>query len=293
VITVAACNSLFALFSEIYKIEIRIVVIRLAILLVSVSAFADSLTLKGGRVVSGAYLGGSTTAIRFLVGDRVETYPIASVETIVFGDSAPVSRPDRSGFESSPHAIGTSTETTATTPEIADKQQRFCEVLQNYRDSVARYTNEPNPIRRAGMSKPDPFEWEDRVFALMGTSGRFDNWRGTVRFHVEGQWVAASFFPACKGFGQAIEFSTAQHYLLGVKENETLIPLNSPVARSLGKLSLNQMVTASGHLFHMSVGGHLLVKSDSRQRYRNAADGPAASVASPRYLAAFDQIEVQ
>jgi hypothetical protein len=281
---------LFALFSEIYKIEIRIVVIRLAILLVSVSAFADSLTLKGGRVVSGAYLGGSTTAIRFMVGDRVETYPIASVETIIFGDSAPVSRPDRSGFEYSPHATRTSTEAVATTP---DKQQRFCEVLQHYRDSVARYTNEPNPIRRAGMSKPDPFEWEDRVVALMGTSGRFDNWRGTVRFHVEGQWVAASFFPACKGFGQAIEFSTAQHYRLGVKENETLIPLNSPVARSLGKLSVNQMVAASGHLFHLLVGGRLLVKSDSRQRYRNAADGPPASVASPRYLAAFDQIEVQ
>lgn len=129
--------------------------------------------------------------------------------------------------------------------------------------------------------------------ALMGTSGRFDDWRGTVRFHVEGQWAAVSFSPDCKGFGQAIAFSTAQHYRLGLKENETLIPLNSPVARALGKLNANQTVMASGHLFHMLAGAHLLIKSDRRQHYRNTPDGPPASVASPRYLAAFDRIEVR
>ncbi len=156
-----------------------------------------------------------------------------------------------------------------------------------------RYTNEPNAIRRAAIRKPDPFDWEDRIVALMGTSGRFDDWRGTVRFHVEGQWVAVSYFPECKGSGQVIEFSTAQHYRLGLKENETLVPLNSPVAHALGNFNANQTATASGHLFHISAPAHLLVKSDMRQHYRNTSDGPPASVASPRYLAAFDRIEVQ
>lgn len=267
---------------------------RLVLFLLSVSAFADSLALKDGRVLSGTYLGGSTMAVRFLVGDRVETYPIGAVDRITFGDPGPASAsaPDR--LDSSPHDSRTATDNTAvTTPEVAEKQQRFCEVLQSYRESVMRYTNEPNAIRRAAMRKPDPIDWEDRIVALMGTSGRFENWHGTVRFHVEGQWVAVSFFPDCKGFGQAIEFSTAQHYRPGLKENETLIPLNSPVARALGKLNANQTVTASGHLFHLSAGGHLLVKSDLRQRYRSTIDGPPASVASPRYLAVFDRIEVQ
>lgn len=267
---------------------------RMVLFLLSVSAFADSLTLKDGLVLSGTYLGGSTTAVRFLVGDRVETYPIASVDRISFGDPGPASAPASTRPDSSFHESRTANETTAlTTPDVADKQQRFCEILQSYRESITRYTNEPNAIRRAAMRKPDPFDWEDRIMALMGTSGRFDSWHGTVRFHVEGQWVAVSFFPDCKGSGQAIEFSTAQHYRLGLKENETLIPLNSPVARALGKLNANQTVTASGHLFHLSAGGHFLVKSDLRQRYRNAPDGPPASVASPRYLAAFDRTEVQ
>jgi hypothetical protein len=195
--------------------------------------------------------------------------------------------------DSSPHDRTENEITTLTTPDVADKQPRFCEILQSYRESVMRYTNEPNAIRRAAMRKPGPFDWEDRIVALMGTSGRFDNWSWTVRFHVEGQWVAVSFFPDCKGFGQAIEFSTAQQYRLGLKENETLTPLNSPVARALGKLNANQAVTASGHLFHLSAGGHLIVKSDLRQRYRNTPDGPPASVASPRYLAALDRIELQ
>ncbi|MDQ2948872.1 MAG: hypothetical protein M3Y27_23500 [Acidobacteriota bacterium] len=272
----------------------RIVVMRLVLFLLSVSAFADSLTLKDGRVLSGTYLGGSTTAVRFLVGDRVETYPIAAVDRIGFGDPGPAPAPAGSGLDSPPHDTRTANDTTAlTTSDAAEKQQRFCDVLQSYRESVMRYTNETNAIRRAAMRKPDPFDWEDRITALMGTSGRFDNWHGTVRFHVEGQWVAVSFFPECKGFGQAIEFSTAQHYRLGLKENETLIPLNSPVARALGKLNANQAVTASGHLFHLSAGSHLLVKSDLRQRYRSTPDGLPASVASPRYLAAFDRIEVQ
>ncbi len=132
---------------------------RLILFLLSVSAFADSLTLKDGRVLSGTYLVGSTTALRFLVGDRVETYPILSVDRIRFGDPGPASAPANTHFDSTPHDTRTTNEpNTVTTLDAADKQQRFCEVLQSYRESVMGYTNEPNAIRRAAMRKPEPFD---------------------------------------------------------------------------------------------------------------------------------------
>jgi hypothetical protein len=160
---------------------------RLVLFLLSVSALADSLTLKGGRVLSGTYLGGSTTAVPFLVGDRVETYSISAVDRISFSEPGPASAAARTQLDSSPHDTRMANETTAlTTPDVAEKQQPFCDVLQSYRESIMRYTNEPNAIRRAATRKPDPFDWEDRIMALMGTSGRFDSWHGTVRFHVEG-----------------------------------------------------------------------------------------------------------
>ena len=34
-------------------------------------------------------------------------------------------------------------------PGTADKQRRFCEVIQDYREANMRFTNEPNPIKRA------------------------------------------------------------------------------------------------------------------------------------------------
>jgi endonuclease YncB( thermonuclease family) len=46
---------------------------RWAVFLLSVFALGDTLTLKDGRVISGTYLGGTTTAIRFLSADHVET----------------------------------------------------------------------------------------------------------------------------------------------------------------------------------------------------------------------------
>ncbi len=113
--------------------------------------------------------------------------------------------------------VSTSTSTAAppaggiaasTVPEVTNKQQHFCEAVDSFRRERMRTANDPNPVVRAQTKPPDPFDWENRIFALMGTSGRFDTWRGTVRFHVEGQWVILSFFPDCKGLAEAIEFST-------------------------------------------------------------------------------------
>src|SRR5262245_55288519 len=140
------------------------------------------------------------------------------------------------------------------TPDVADKQRRFCQVIQDYREANMRYANEPNPIKRADMRKPDPYNWEQRIVDLLGESGHFENWTGTVRFHVEGNHIGASFFPDCKAFPQAIEFATAAHYVLLSSDSSTMIPLHSPIAGTLSRTSGNQTVVASGHLFYLAHG---------------------------------------
>ena len=117
---------------------------------------------------------------------------------------------------------------------------------------------------------------------------------GTVRFHVDGRHIAASFFPDCKGFPQAIEFATASRYVFGSRDSNTMIPLHSPIADTLSRTNGNQVVIASGHLFYLAHGnmGNLQTgqKGELRQRYKSAPNYPPASVASPRYLAAFDSM---
>ncbi len=47
--------------------------------------WADSITLRDGRVLHGTYLGGDSRSVRFAGGDRVETFNIDQISTISFG----------------------------------------------------------------------------------------------------------------------------------------------------------------------------------------------------------------
>src|SRR5258708_7384985 len=49
--------------------------------------WADSVTLRDGRVVNGTYLGGDSRSVRFAGSDRVETFSIDQISNIVFGDT--------------------------------------------------------------------------------------------------------------------------------------------------------------------------------------------------------------
>jgi hypothetical protein len=254
---------------------------------------ANSLALRSGTTVSGTYAGGDSRTVRFIVGDQVKSFPIADVVRIVFEASrAAAPQPGRSSSGEGWRRV--TDPAVSDTPDVADKQRRFCEVIQDYREANIRFTNEPNPIRRAEARKPDPYDWEQRIVALLGSSGRFENWTGTVRFHVDGRHIGASFFPDCKGFPQAIEFTTASRYAFGSRDSNTMIPLHSPIADTLSRTNGNQAVVASGHLFYLAHGnmGNFQTgqKGELRQRYKSAPNYPPASVASPHYLAAFDSI---
>lgn len=50
------------------------------------AAYADTLTLKDGRVVDGTYLGGDARRVRMTVGDAVESFDTNDIVTIRFGD---------------------------------------------------------------------------------------------------------------------------------------------------------------------------------------------------------------
>ncbi len=72
----------------------RLILVLIAAVFIS-SGFADTLTLKNGRVVDGTYLGGTARQIKMEVADRIQTFDISDVATLQFTSaaSAPASAP--------------------------------------------------------------------------------------------------------------------------------------------------------------------------------------------------------
>jgi hypothetical protein len=56
-------------------------------LLLAGVGLADTVTFRDGHTVNGSFLGGDSRSIRIAVGDRVETFRVAEVDRISFGDS--------------------------------------------------------------------------------------------------------------------------------------------------------------------------------------------------------------
>lgn len=51
----------------------------------SLSCFADTVTLRNGRTVEGTFLSGDSREIRLAIGNRIDTYAISEVASIQFG----------------------------------------------------------------------------------------------------------------------------------------------------------------------------------------------------------------
>jgi len=66
--------------------------LRIAIVLaIAAAGFADTVTLKSGRVINGTYLGGTARTIRVEVGDNIETYDVSEVSRIEFRSASSTS----------------------------------------------------------------------------------------------------------------------------------------------------------------------------------------------------------
>ncbi len=240
----------------------------IALFLCPILVSADTLRLKSGQVLNGTWMGGDVRQVRFAVGEQVQTIAVHDIAAIEFGDTgrpSDVAKTDSTGVPWK--------------PEVSDKQEQFCQVVKAYRSDVMRTVNEPNPIVRAGLPKPEPAAYASKLTAILGSSGAFDSWRGEVRFQVAGSWVLVEFTPRCTP-PQGIAFSTARMPQTGGEGRQTLISLDSPVARSLSRIKPNQPVLASGRLFY--IGG--------KGAYRGSPDNPNASVGAPRFLAQFTSI---
>jgi len=108
---------------------------------------ADTLVLRSGPPVTGTYAGGDARSIRFIVGDQAKVFPVSDVVSVQF-DSPTAKQPSSSE--------GLRTPSEPVPPSTPDKQRKFCAVIEDYRDANTRYANEPNPVKRADMRKPDP-----------------------------------------------------------------------------------------------------------------------------------------
>ena len=59
----------------------------------TMAGFADTVTLRDGRVLNGNYLGGTPRQVRLDMGDRIETLDVGDIVRIEFGGQA--AAPDR------------------------------------------------------------------------------------------------------------------------------------------------------------------------------------------------------
>ena len=69
-----------------------------AVLLLSATAWADTLELKDGRLIQGKYLGGTQDTVRFQAQGNVQVYRVTDILALTFsnnsaGTSAPVPSP--------------------------------------------------------------------------------------------------------------------------------------------------------------------------------------------------------
>ncbi|MFZ0591582.1 MAG: hypothetical protein WAM39_14045 [Bryobacteraceae bacterium] len=260
--------------------------IRLSLALLFCSmTLADTITLKNGQQLQGTFLGGDTRTVRFVIGSEVRTIAVPEIAIIRFGNASPIP----------------ATAPEARKPEGSGDQKQLCQAVLAFRQDNMSFSNEANPIRRAEMRRPDPFDYEPRVVAILGESGAFMNWTGTVRFSVEGSRIYLAFYPDCAGAPQAIAFATA--HATSTAQNfasSTLIPLNSPIAQTLRSGAENFRARVTGHAFFINRNGFVTTVSrmagsanpvNTRQRYRGEMPNAPASVANPHYLAKFDSIE--
>ena len=72
------------------KVSIARIIMRVAVVFLSlgITAQADILEMKDGRVVEGRYIGGSRLNVRFLVNGRRQLFRLDEIDTVIFEDES-------------------------------------------------------------------------------------------------------------------------------------------------------------------------------------------------------------
>ncbi len=77
-----------AFASEFMKEGVLVKLTILAVFLALAPAFADTITLRNGQVISGTYLGGTAREVQMRVGNQIRTFDANTIARIEFGASA-------------------------------------------------------------------------------------------------------------------------------------------------------------------------------------------------------------
>ena len=89
---------------------------------------ADTVTLKGGRVVTGTYLGGSPREVKMEAGDKIQSFNVADIDSIRFGASPRTN-------QAAPAAV---TAGTATLPAETKLVIRMIEGVDSERNTIGQ-----------------------------------------------------------------------------------------------------------------------------------------------------------
>jgi hypothetical protein len=148
------------------------------------------------------------------------------------------------------------------------QQQKFCQAILKWNEELARRSQalekESNPIRKEQMQKQrsgaeyQDEEWKD-LFALIGPSGEFTDWRGKVGLprNLDEPGRYALVFHVCSMLNpiirEMIEVGLGSGKVAWPAKGaqaagtvDTFIPESSPLGQSLAALSVDKEVTISG-----------------------------------------------
>ena len=242
--------------------------------------------------MNGTYLGGDARTVRFASGNAVKEFTVSEINEIILGAQeaehtvpAAVSEPGNAAASQSAN--------------VPEQQQQFCDLITEYRQASTAYVQEANPIQKAQMRQPDPYDYGPTMVALFVPSGAFRGWVGTLQFNVnnEDHRIALTFVPECGKPIGVVQFSTDTSSLFGSDTHRTRIHLDSPIAHTLAGLKPNQAVRVSGELI-MRGKSDVLLRSlskansiDPSQRFYGLSDTMPTSIAMPIYLSKFTDVQ--
>lgn len=69
-----------------------------AVCIAAVAALADSLELKNGSLINGKFMGGTQSSVNFQVGSSLQSYDVADVRSLQFGNKAQGSSPSAPSY---------------------------------------------------------------------------------------------------------------------------------------------------------------------------------------------------
>src|SRR5450432_3993336 len=205
--------------------------------------FADTITLKSGRVINGTYLGGTARTVRVDDGVNVRTVDVADIARIEFGGNSGENSGESSGRNSSRNSGGSSDRPTL---RRADSSSSSSSSSDSDPDRPVLHRN-PENVMRPGDASPAP------PAAAMAASGTLPAGTNLAIRMIEGVDSETNHV------GQTFRASMDQPVMV---DGETVIPRGADAvvklvdAKESGKLTGRADLTLS--LQSVSINGHMV-----------------------------------